>query len=298
MSIFDLHMHSNISRDGTYTPEELIQIAKNSGLKVVALSDHNDMHGIDRMIEAGKNENIQVIPAIEFDTLFEGLEVHLLGYNFDYNQPYYQNLGEYTLNLIDSATVERVELFKKNYGVDLDAQAILKEADEKGENPYFIAFDTMISDPRNKDIPAFQDYMPGGKRSNPAKVNFYWDNCSVGSPNYVEVIFPDFKETVERIHKDGGITVLAHPFKNFYLKDELLLKAIEAGVDGIEAYSNYHDEKMNAYYDDFCAKHNVLMTCGSDFHGALKPKIKMGEYGYNKGKDQEILDTFLQYLKK
>ena len=93
MGLFDLHMHSTISRDGSYTPEELIQIAKKQGLKVVALSDHNDMKGIDRMIEAGKKENIQVIPAIEFDTLFEGLEVHLLGYNFDYNKPYYQNLG-------------------------------------------------------------------------------------------------------------------------------------------------------------------------------------------------------------
>ena len=298
MGLFDLHMHSTISRDGSYTPEELIQIAKKQGLKVVALSDHNDMKGIDRMIEAGKKENIQVIPAIEFDTLFEGLEVHLLGYNFDYNKPYYQNLGEYTLNLIDSATVERVELFKKNYGVELDAQAILKEANEKGENPYFITFDTMINDPRNKDIAIFKEYRPGGKRCSPDKVNFYWDNCSVGSPNYVEVKFPDFKETVARIHADGGIAILAHPFKNFYLKDELLLKAIEAGVDGIEAYSNYHTPEMNAYYEAFCMKHNVMMTFGSDFHGALKPAIEMGEYGYTKGEEQKVLDIFLNALNK
>lgn len=298
MSIFDLHMHSNISRDGTYTPEELIQIAKQNGLKVVALSDHNDMHGIDRMIEAGKKENIQVIPAIEFDTLFEGLEVHLLGYNFDYNKPYYETLGDYTLRLIDSATSKRIQLFQKNFGVELDEEAIMKEANEKGENPYFITFEHMFNDPRNKDIPAFQDYFPGGKRDNPAKVNFYWDNCSAGSPNYVEVIFPDFKETIDRIHEDGGIAVLAHPFKNFYLKEDLLLKAIEAGVDGIEAYSNYHTPEMNTYYDEFCTKHNIMMTFGSDFHGALKPAIKMGEYGYTKGEEQKVLDTFLQALNK
>lgn len=297
MSIFDLHMHSNISRDADYDPEVLIQMAKEAGLKVVALSDHNDMRGIDRMIEAGKKEGIKVIPAIEFDTLFEGLEVHLLGYNFDYNKPYYKSLAKMTLDLMDAATHERIEIFQKKFGVELDEEEIMRRAQD-GTNPYFITADMMFSDPRNKDIPEFQPYLPGGHRSDVPFVNFYWDNCSAGSDCYVEVKFPDFKETVDRIHKDGGIAVLAHPFKNFYLKDELLFKALEAGIDGIEAYSNYHTPEMNAYYDDFCTKNNVLMSCGSDFHGSLKPKIKMGEYGYHKGEDEKLLETFLARLNK
>lgn len=298
MGLFDLHMHSNVSRDGEFTPTQLIEIAKSKNLKVVALSDHNDMRGLDEMQEAGKKANIQVIPAIEFDTLFEGLEVHLLGYNFEYHKPYYEQLADYTLDLIDSATHKRIQLFEKNFGVELDEEKIMKEAKDTNDNPYFVTFNHMISDPRNKDIPIFQDYLPGGKRDNPAMINFYWDHCSAGSPSYVEVKFPDFKETVDRIHADGGIAVLAHPFKNFYLKDELLLKAIEAGVDGIEAYSNYHTPEMNTYYDDFCTKHNIMMTFGSDFHGALKPAIEMGEYGYTKGEEQKVLDTFLNALNK
>ena len=110
MSIFDLHMHSNISRDGTYTPEELIQIAKNSGLKVVALSDHNDMHGIDRMIEAGKNENIQVI--LDMDGYIDEYLIDQNSYKFpqDIETVMKNKINDYLFELFkDSVTVKYLE---------------------------------------------------------------------------------------------------------------------------------------------------------------------------------------------
>ena len=55
MTNFDLHMHSNISNDGELTPEELIELAHKQGLRYVALSDHNDYRGIEKMQEAGKS---------------------------------------------------------------------------------------------------------------------------------------------------------------------------------------------------------------------------------------------------
>lgn len=295
MVIFDLHMHSNFSRDGEFTPKQLIQMCHEKGLKYVALSDHNDYKGIDEMIEEGKKLNITVFPAIEFDTLFENLEVHLLGYNFDYHDPYFKDLASRIDHSIDSALSKRIELFRKNYGVEIDEKEVYEKTLPK-ENPFYTLCDLMLNDPKNSHISDFKDYIKGGKRSSPQAVNFYWDKCSAGTKNYVKIDFPDFKKTVAKIHELGGICILAHPWKNFYQNEALLLKAIEAGIDGIEAYSNYHEEKHNLYYEDFCQKHNLIMTCGSDFHGKTKPNIKLGEYGYNKDDGQQLINKFMNKL--
>lgn len=155
-----------------------------------------------------------------------------------------------------------------------------------------------MSDPANQNIPDFQDYLPGGKRYEPQAVNFYWDKCSAGTPCYTPVDYPSLKETVKIIHDAGGIAVLAHPWKTFYQKEELLHKAIEAGIDGIEAYSNYHETYHNEYYDKFCKENHIMISCGSDFHGKLKPNISIGEYGYTKDNGDAILQTFLASLNK
>lgn len=293
---FDLHMHSNYSADGEFTPKELIQIAKDRHLKCVALSDHNCMLGVDTMIEEGKQAGIQVIPAIEFSTLFQpDIECHLLGYHFDYHKDYFTTLHEQTQKLSDDAFLLRVKKFKETYHIDFDEEKIIK--DSNGENPWFMLCDTIFNDSKNADIEDFKDYRAGGKRSNPAPVNFFWDKCQKGSPLYVHVEYPSFKDTVQLIHDAGGIAVLAHPFATFYQKEALLDLAVSYGIDGIEAYSNYHEPKHNHYYADYAKKHNLLITCGSDFHGKHKPSIHMGDVGEEVENADEILQKFLEAIK-
>lgn len=60
MNEFDLHMHSCYSGDGQFTPEELIGIAKERGLKTIALSDHDCISGVKEMIKLGKEADIEV----------------------------------------------------------------------------------------------------------------------------------------------------------------------------------------------------------------------------------------------
>lgn len=296
MITFDLHMHSCYSKDGEYTPKELIHIAKEKGLQYVALSDHDCMQGIDEMIAEGKKENIHVIPAIEFSTLFTpDIECHLLGYGFDYHQPYFTTLHKKLQKLSEDAFTIRVQKFKEVYGIEMDEQQIIKEAN--GNNPWFLLCTKIFHDPANAHIKDFKDYLPGGKRSDPAPVNFYWDKCLKGSPLYVHVEQPSFKETVQIIHDAGGIAVLAHPFQTFYQKEDLLNMALTYGIDGIEAYSNYHEPKHNQYYADFARNHGLLITCGSDFHGKLKPSIQMGDFGDEVPDNDKILHDFLQAMR-
>jgi len=298
MRNFDLHMHSCYSKDGQFTPDELIQIAKKKGLSLVALADHDCMKGIDEMIAAGEKENIQVIPAIEFSTLFNhGKECHLLGYGMDYKQDYFVNLMDEMQSLKDGVFATRVEKLENYYGIEIDLEQILKDAGD--ENPWFLMCQRIFSDPRYAHIEDFQDYIPGGSRSDPAPVNFYWDKCLKGSPLYVHVEYPSFKETVDIIHAAGGIAVLAHPFNTFYQNDELLAQLLETGIDGIEAYSNYHEDHHNEFYAKFAKEHHLLITCGSDFHGKHKPSIQMGEYGFEDlAAKQVFIKEFLDKLNK
>ena len=90
MNEFDLHMHSNYSGDGQFTPAELIGIAKERGLKTIALSDHDCISGVKEMIKLGKEAGIEVIPAIECSTSIGYTDVHLLGYGIDVDDVFVQ----------------------------------------------------------------------------------------------------------------------------------------------------------------------------------------------------------------
>lgn len=295
MNNFDLHMHSDYSNDGELTPKQLIEMAQAKGLTTIALSDHDCMQGIDEMIALGNEAGIRVIPAIEFSTRFNNdFECHLLGYNLDYHQPYFIELPKVQKKMIDDAFHIRIQKLEHYYNITIDEEKAIKEAN--GKNPWFNMCLTMFQE--HPEIEDFKDYLPGGKRCDPAPVNFFWDKCQKGSPLYVEVETPDFKETVDKIHEAGGLAILAHPFNAFYNNEANLQKAIAFGIDGLEAYSNYHTAEQNEYYEQYAKEHHLLMTCGSDFHGKNKPSIEMGEYGYTKNEGQQILDAFLAKLSR
>ena len=81
---------------------------------------------------------------------------------------------------------------------------------------------------------------------------------------------------IKVIKDNGGVTVLAHPGNNVKENKELLEKIISFGVEGIEVYSSYNNKNQINFYYDFALKNNLLMTCGSDFHGKTKPSISIG----------------------
>lgn len=294
MNSFDLHMHSDYSADGQLTPKQLVDMALEKGLKVIALSDHDCIKGVKEITEIAKTKGIQVIPAIECSTIFEGYDVHLLGYNINIEDSYFVNLDAHVRSLSQNAFHERVEKLRNKYHVEIDEEQVIR--DSHGKNPWFLMMSQLFNDPRYQQIPDFKDYIPGGKRSDPAPVNFFWDKCQAGSDLFVYVQNPDFTHSVQKIHESKGIAVLAHPFNTFYKREDLLKKAIEAGIDGIEVYSNYHEPYHIEYYEKFAKDHNLLITCGSDFHGEKKPSIVMGEYGLDKD-GSELIEKFLERIK-
>jgi len=296
MSKFDLHMHSNYSVDGEFTPKELIEIAKKTNLKCAVLCDHNSSEGVDAFIQYAKEEKITAFVGLEFSTSYENGEVHVLGYNFNHHQDYYETLPSLMKELKWEAGRQLIHKFNERFNFDLDEKEIMDITRKNDSDPYMEMADIILQNPKYNTHKDLQPYMPGGHRCEPATVNIYWDFCVKGCDCFVPIPFPPIKETIERIHKDGGIAILAHPWKTFYQKEDKLEELIAYGIDGIEAYSNYHEDFHNEYYEEYCKKHNLLMTCGSDFHGKTKPKIKMGEYGYKKEDEDIILETALHYI--
>lgn len=79
----DLHMHSNISNDGEFSPKELVEMCSSAGINVMALADHNSVRGVKEALEYGKEKNIKVISAVELDCTHGEHNLHILGYNID-----------------------------------------------------------------------------------------------------------------------------------------------------------------------------------------------------------------------
>lgn len=77
MSEIDLHTHSTAS-DGTYQPRELVHLAQTTGLRAIALTDHDTVSGLAEALEAGKEHHLEVIPGCELSVQFKGV-THILG---------------------------------------------------------------------------------------------------------------------------------------------------------------------------------------------------------------------------
>ncbi len=272
MSIIDLHMHSNFSADGEFTPEELIRKCLGKGLKVVSLTDHNSIKGVSAMTSIGKKHGIQVISGIELDVTFKGVNLHILGYGIHEDLRYH----EYEQSIIDQ------EILASNYkmekihelGIPFSEDLVFELSIEGVVTGEMIAEAALIEE--NKNHPLLKPYFPGGNRADNPYVNFYWDFFSQGKPAYVDITYMDLSQAISLILDTGGIPVFAHPGQNIGLNQTLLEEIIQEGIHGLEVYSSYHDVTTTDFYHRMAKEHNLLLTAGSDFHGKNKPAIKIG----------------------
>lgn len=256
----DLHVHSTYS-DGTLTPAELVQEAMRQNVSVFALTDHDCVSGIGTAREAACGSDIEVISGVELSCEYDGQEIHMIGLFLDDENP------ELTQRLTQFCTSRAnrnrtmVERLQQEAGFDIDYERLASEYPGSVITRAHIArYLTEHQLVRDRDT-VFRRYIG--------------DNC----PYYVPRPKITPQEGIRLIHNAGGLAFLAHPI--LYHMSTVRLNALiriltESGLDGIEAvYSTYQPgDEQNM--KKLAQQYNLLISGGSDFHGANKPHIRLG----------------------
>lgn len=274
--MIDLHMHSKYSDDGEFSPAELVRQCAEAGITVMSITDHNCVRANAEAQSAALAAGIRYIAGIEIDCVLSGVNFHVLGYGIDFESEDFIRIEENIRNQERRASLERLEKIQKlGFSVPEEELPPLSGSVWTGE----LFAEILLQKPEYRNSPILEPYRSGGKRSGNPFVNFYWDYCSQGKPCYVKMDFPEMADAVSVIHRNAGKAILAHPGVNLKGHESLLEEALSLGLDGIEAFSSYHtQEQADCYYRKAAAR-NLLVTCGSDYHGKTKPSIRLGQYG-------------------
>ncbi len=275
-SYIDLHMHSMYSDDGEYTPTQLVDMCHETGVKIMAIADHNWVKANEEAKKHADELGMTYIPAIEIDCTYKGVNLHVLGYGID-NQEVFNQLGEDIEKQEIACSMKKLELTNA-LGFDLKKEQ-LDALSTNGVYTGEMFGEALLNDSRYEDHELLKPYRQGGERSDNPYVNFYWDYYAQGKPCYTEIHFPTLEETIQLIHQHGGVALLAHPGNNLKGQFELFDEMVALGLDGVECFSSYHTSETNEYFYNKAKELNVLYTCGSDFHGKTKPSIHLGENG-------------------
>lgn len=257
----DLHVHSTCS-DGLHPPVEVITMASRIGLSAVALADHDNIDGIDDAMAAGISLGIEVIPATELSVQWERYnDIHLLGYGFNHHDPELnRELAEFRdfRERRNEHIVLRVNEKLATEGREpLDLEAVKAKAGGTIGRPHIAEALIEAGHVANKDE-AFERYLVP---------------CNVQKR-----LFP-IAEAIAMIHRTGGIAVLAHPpfiTPERGTLEEMVKVFATFGLDGIEAYNSGADNDMIDWTISLARRHGLIVTGGTDFHGADGEMLTIG----------------------
>ena len=280
-NFIDLHMHSSCSDDAEFAPTELVRQCKEAGIQVMSITDHNSARANLEAKEEAMRLGIRYISGIEIDCCFKGKNLHLLGYGIDDGSPDFSVHEDNYLKQQGIASRERLILTRK-LGFDITAKelnAVSNIDDGKGNWTGELFAEILLGKEEYLDHELLKPYRKNGERSDNPYANFYWDYYSQGKPCYGKVDFPDLDWAIDIIRKNGGKAVLAHPGQNLKGRFEFFDEIVKCGIDGVEAFCSYHDENTARYFYDKARQYSLIVTCGSDYHGKIKPSVKLGKTG-------------------
>lgn len=262
MSGADLHIHSNYS-DGKLKVNEIIRYAKEMNLEAISITDHDTLTGTIEAINHRDRGGLEVIPGIEFSTVYKGEEIHILGYLFDYTDLVFSSFTKEMQNHREKRALSMIDKFNaKGINITMDELIRYANGDSVGR-PHFARL--LMDKGYAKNInDSFSKYLLSG------------------SEFYVERFKLSPQETIEMIKKAKGISVLAHP--GLVNNQELLTDIINMNIDGIEVYHSKHNNQQVREYYSLAKKNHLLITGGSDCHSSSpneKPFIGSVKISYS-----------------
>jgi predicted metal-dependent phosphoesterase TrpH len=258
--LIDLHTHTTAS-DGTFTPRDLVYKAKEEGLDAIAITDHDTMAGNAEALEIGKQLEFEVISGVEISADCPFGSQHIVGLFID---PQNETL-ESVLHELREFREQRnrkmiVRLAELDIHITMDELLAEAGGDLVGR-PHFARLLEKRGYVTNYRE-AFEKYLKAGGAA-------YLDKKRLPSD-----------QAIQMIHEAGGTSILAHPYvlrqKDQANFEENVAYLVDQGIQGIEAYYSDHTKGDEALFTDLARRHNLLVSGGTDFHGAVKPDIQLG----------------------
>ena len=257
--MIDLHTHSTCS-DGTCVPAELIALAEEAGLTAVALCDHNTVKGLPEFLAAAEGSPVTAVPGVEFSTEHEGVELHILGLFIPTG--HYGTVTKFLDRILEEKERSNRDLIRalNAVGMELDYDAIRADHPDGVINRAVIAGEMVRKGYVSSVKEAFSQWLS-------PKRGYYHPPRRPGS-----------LEIIRLIRSIGCVSVLAHPFLDL---DEgglrrFLSDAVPAGLDGMETRYSRFSEEQSRLAARIAREFGLLESGGSDFHGEIKPDIRMG----------------------
>lgn len=254
----DLHCHTSLS-DGTLTPTELVNLAVQRELDMLAITDHDSIDCYQQIDPS--SHTFSLITGIEFSTTWHNTGVHIVGLNIDLkNKALVDGVRRQSVARHQRAVAIAEKLDQFGYSNTLEGAKRFTSGGQIGR-PHFAQYLVQIGAVSTVQQ-AFKKYLGSGK---------------VGD---IKEQWASLEEVVLWIRSAGGVAVLAHPTKYKMTRTKLcslLEDFIAVGGEAMEVISGSQTSSVTSSMAGLCQKYNLLASLGSDFHSPEQPWAALGQ---------------------
>lgn len=247
----DLHIHTYFS-DGLQSPDDVALIAKNNGVELISVTDHDTALAYPEIYSCCEKRGIKAVYGIEISAYLNGVRLHTLGYGINPEHPIYKS---FLKELVDGSLERTDDMLSK-----------------LNKNGVHITLDEVLKHRKSDKAPIHAMYIARAAAEKGYCTNpflFQKEYLSCGCKGYSELYRPTPEKAVEVITQCGGFSSLAHPGRITLEKEELITlvkRLVSLGLKGIEAVYSTHTELEKAYYTEMAKEYGLLVTGGSDTH--------------------------------
>lgn len=286
--MIDLHIHTT-SSDGSDEPKDILINAQKSGLKYISITDHDSIGAYKKLKEINVNNYFEgkIIPGCEFSVVHNGKPIEVLGYGIDLDA--INSIGIVS----DEKFLERENSYLKKM-MNVCRNLNIKYSDNLSVRGKYFATQIIHADLRK--YPENEKHFT---KEIWESLNAFYRTCvnNEDNPFFLDQMknYPTVQEIAAIIKKAGGKAFLAHLYGYFVDNHEEFLNSIVSlnALDGIECYHSLHSIDKTKYLLNYCNQNKLCASGGSDYHGKLKPNVKIGESILGVKIPYKILDPWL-----
>lgn len=256
--IAEFHCHTTAS-DGRFSPSQVVEMAKNKNVELLSITDHDTTEGISEALTKANEISLNFIPGIELSCNHNGESIHILGY-FKGNDYKDETLIKFLNNLKRNRETRASSIVKnldKYFNIKINVDDVLKISNGVIARPHIAQAIVNAGYPFD-----FQDIFD----------KFIGND----SPAYVPNKHISIPEGIELLKKYNCVVILAHPK---LIKKTPIKNILNYDFHGIEALYYQNFKRETDEFISLAKSRDMIITCGSDFHGISKDDTKHGNIG-------------------